>query len=100
MIDNVTIAFIGYLVGCLFRTAYDAIPHVSEPFDVKYIQTMFLSFLVSVMTAFVTFSSLPLPTLEPSYLFFSCLTTGFTINHIINKPLDEYTKAKEKKPSE
>lgn len=104
MIDNVTIAFIGYLVGCIFRTTYDAIPHLSEPFDLKYLQSMFLSFLISVITAFVTFSSLPIPTLEPAYIFFTTLTTGFTINHIVNKPLDEYikakAKAKETKPSE
>jgi len=89
--DAILIAFLGYLLGCVFRTTYDFLFKKLESDDItfsaKYITTMIISVILSIMTATVTFSAITWTGGDPALVFFSALTLGFTVNHIVNKPI-------------
>ena len=94
--DPILVAFLGYILGCVFRTTYDYLWKKLEAddvtFDPKYWTTMIISVILSIMTAMVTFSEYAWPGVDQASLFFQALTTGFTLNHIVNKPISYLAK--------
>lgn len=95
--DPILVAFLGYALGCVFRTSYDFLFKKLEAddvtFDAKYVTTCIISVILSIMTAMVTFSQYAWPAGDQASLFFQALTIGFTLNHLINKPVS-YLSAK------
>ena len=89
--DPILVAFLGYVLGCVFRTTYDFLWKKLEAddvtFDSKYLTTMIISVILSIMTAMVTFSEYTWPGGDLASLFFQALTTGFVLNHLVNKPV-------------
>ena len=73
--DILLMALLGYVIGAVFRTAYDylwkALEDESVIFDTKYWFTMVVSIILSIMSAMVTFTTLQF--LLMVLLGFSCL---------------------------
>lgn len=89
--DIILMGFIGYVIGAVFRTSYDLLFKILEepnvPLDRRYIVTMLISIILSFMSAAVTFSGIVLPPGSEMVVFVATLAQGFTVNHIINKPV-------------
>lgn len=87
--DPVLVTLLGYVAGCLGRTLYDflfkALEDPNIVFDTKFITTMLLSMILSFILAMATFSTVGELSGSPIMLFATSLTTGFTVNHVINK---------------
>ena len=96
--DPTILAFLGYLIGGLFRTLYDflwkAIDNPDLVFNQKYLATMLISVILSILSATVTFTTITIPVDGTSYIMLTCVTIGFTMNHLINKPIDYLSKKK------
>lgn len=94
--DVVLIALLGYVAGAVFRTTYDYLWKAMEDpdavFDQKFVFSMVVSVILSVMSAMVTFTSLTVPLDGSTYVFISALTTGFMVTHLVNKPISYLSK--------
>jgi hypothetical protein len=89
--DPILIAFLGYVLGALFRTLYDFLFKLLEApetkFDQKYTVTMLISIILTLMSSVVTFSTLQLPVGMPYQILLLSITMGFAVNHLVNKPV-------------
>lgn len=98
--DIIIAAFIGYILGAAGRTLYDYLFKIVDnpdlAFDRRYIVTMLVSIILSMLTATVTFSAVPIPDTSWSLVMFFMATEGFMLNHLINKPITYLTKIKKK----
>ena len=98
MLEPILIAFLGYVVGALFRTLYDFLWKTVDNPDFKwthkYTVTMLVSVILSVMSATVTFTTIQVPVNGSPYILLSSITLGFTVNHLMNKPIDYLSKKK------
>lgn len=98
--DIIFAAFLGYVIGAAGRTLYDYLFKIVEnpdlAFDRRYLVTMLVSIILSVLTATVTFSTVPIPDTSWNLVVFFMATMGFTINDLINKPLSYAIKLMEK----
>jgi hypothetical protein len=96
--DPILIAFIGYIIGALFRTLYDflwkTLDNPDFKWDQKYTITMLISIILTFMSATVTFSTIQWPADQPAGILLTCVTMGFAINHLVNKPVDYLAKKK------
>jgi len=97
-VEILLIALLAYVIGALFRTVYDylwkTLEDESITFDTKYWLTMVISIILSIMSAMLTFTTLTIPTDGAIWVFMSCLTTGFMMNHLVNKPIGYLSKKK------
>jgi len=95
--DIILIAFLGYMLGCVGRTFYDYLWKILEKpdltFDTKYIVSMIISIILSFLMAMVTFTSLTMPVDGAITAFFLAFTSGFTINHLVNKGVSYLSEA-------
>ena len=91
--EPLIVAFIGYILGALSRTAYDFLWKLLEDSDIKWDQKYTVTFLLSVIVSFVsavaTFTtiSIPLDVASQYTIIMLCFGQGFAINHLINKPV-------------
>lgn len=96
--DPILIAFLGYIAGAVFRTLYDflwkSLDNPDFSFDSKYWVTMILSVILSIISAMVTFTTIQIPTDTGATVFLISVTTGFMMNHLVNKPVDYLSKKK------
>jgi len=87
--DIILAAFIGYVVGAVFRTSYDLLFKLLEkpelPLDRRYIVTMLISIILSFMSAAVTFSGIIIPEGSATVVMLFTLSQGFMVNHLLNK---------------
>jgi len=87
--DPILLAFLGYILGCLGRTTYDALFKYLETPDTTWNQKYTVSLLISViLTLIMSAATFPLdivPTGNPSTVLLSTVTMGFTVNHLVNK---------------
>ena len=92
----VVLAFLGYLIGALFRTMYDYLwKTIEQPdlvFDKKYLASMLIAVILSLMSAAVTFTTIQVPVDSGAYVMLTTLAIGFMANHLINKPIDYLSK--------
>ncbi len=92
-------ALFGYIVGAGFCTLYDFMfKMISNPdlaFDRRYLVTMLISTILSLMSAAVTFSTVTIPEGSTTAVFIWTLAQGFMVNHLINKPLALLSKTRE-----
>jgi hypothetical protein len=99
LLDPIIVAFVGYLTGCLFRTLLDYLFKMLENpdlvFDRKFIVTMLVSLIISLMLSMATFSAISFPTDGMSFIFFYTLGQGFLINHVTNKAVSYLSQPKE-----
>ena len=90
--DPIVLAFVGYLVGALFRTLYDflwkAMDHPEIVFDRKYLASMLISIILSLISSVVTFTTIQVPVDGATYILLATVAIGFTMNHLVNKPID------------
>lgn len=96
--DPLIIAFIGYILGALFRTFYDflfkLLKDPSTSWDQKYTVTLLISIILTFISAAVTFPlGMVLPS-EPVVILLTTIPMGFTVNHAINKAAAFLTKEK------
>lgn len=96
--DILLIAFLGYIVGSVFRTVYDYLwKTMDDPeftWDHKYTVTMLISIILSIISAMVTFTAVQVPVNGTTYIFMACVAQGFMVNHLVNKPVDYLSKKK------
>ena len=89
--DIILIAFLAYTLGAVFRTIYDFLWKKMQDetitFDSKYWITMVISIILSIISAMVTFTTITVPADSATMVFMLCLTTGFMMNHLVNKPI-------------
>ena len=87
--DPILLAFTGYIIGALFRTTYDFLFKLLEDpeikWDQKYTVTLLISIILTLMSAMVTFSTIQFPADQPAGTLLFSVTTGFAVNHLINK---------------
>lgn len=90
--DIILIAFVCYTAGGALRTLYDYLFKIMDnpelSFDRKYIATMLISIVLSIISALVTFTLIEVPEGAESFVALSCLAQGFAMNHLVNKPVD------------
>jgi len=90
-LDPVLIAFLGYVLGCLGRTTYDALFKYLESPDTTWNQKYTMSLLISIiLTLILSAASFPLdfmPAGSPTSILLSTFTMGFTVNHVVNKAI-------------
>jgi amino acid transporter len=98
--DIILAAFIGYALGAVGRTSYDYLFKIlDEPslaFDREYVVTMLVSIILSILTATITFSAVPIPDTSWPLVMFFMATEGFMLNHLINKPVTYLSKIRKK----
>lgn len=96
--DIILAAFIGYVVGAVFRTSYDLLFKLLEkpdmPLDRRYIITMLISIVLSFMSAAVTFSGVVIPEGSATMVLILTLAQGFMVNHLLNKGVSYLAKGK------
>ncbi len=94
--DILIVAFLGYILGAIGRTAYDwlwkALAEPNFQFDSKYIASMLISIILSFITASVTFSMLTIPEGSWGYVLFASVTQGYFMNDLVNKPISYLAK--------
>lgn len=96
--DIILVAFLAYILGAIFRTTYDylwkALEKPDITFDTKYWITMVISIILSMMSAMVTFTTFTIPVDGAMWVFIACLTQGFMVNHLVNKPITYLSQKK------
>ena len=96
--DPIILAFLGYLIGALFRTLYHylwkAVDNPEMVFDQKYLATMLISVILSIMSAAVTFTTISIPVDGAAYILLAAIPLGYMANDIVNKPVDHMSKKK------
>ena len=94
--DILLIAFLCYVLGAVFRTLYDflwkAVEHQEFSWDHKYTASLLISIILSFISAMVSFSTVHIPSDGYVYVAMASVTMGFTIAHIVNKPIDHMSK--------
>ena len=94
MLSNEVIAVVGFLLGPVFRTLYDYFWKAKlDPdivFDKKYWVSMILSIFIGVIAASIQTALFltNLPQGSELAIFFSSLSEGFMISHLVNGPVD------------
>jgi hypothetical protein len=90
------LALIGYVVGAVVMSLYDYLFKTLEDpnfsWDHKYTVTMLLSILGAFITAILTFPNIQIPESAEGFVFASTVALGFTVNHLINKPVTYISK--------
>lgn len=97
--DVLIIAFVGYVVGGIGRTVYDFLwKLLDDPkavWDQKYTITFLISTIISFISAVALFSTVQIPpdlaVSSQFSIFIITFTQGFTINHLVNKPITYLT---------
>lgn len=96
--DPILYSFLGYLIGALFRTLYHYLWKVIDRpdliFDRKYLATLLIAVILSVMSAAVTFTTLTFPVDGALFMLLAAIPLGYMANDIINKPIDYLSKRK------
>jgi H+/Cl- antiporter ClcA len=97
--DILIVAFLGYILGAIGRTAYDWLwKALAEPdfkFDSKYIASMLISIILSFITASVTFSTVTLPAGSEFYVLLASVSQGYLMTDVVNKPISYLSKKAE-----
>ena len=96
MSDSILLALLGYFIGALLMTIYDylwkAVNNPDLVFDRKYVASMLISTILSLMFAVATFTTLQVPVDGVGYVMISTIAMGFMANHLINKPVHYFSK--------
>lgn len=94
--DILIVAFLGFVLGAIGRTAYDwlfkALGDPAFKFDSKYVASMLISIILSFITASVTFSTVTLPIGSEYFVLFAMVSEGYLINDVVNKPISYLSK--------
>ena len=91
--DTFIVALIGYILGAVLRTTYDYLWKIMEKpeliFDKKFIATMIVSIVITVISAVVVFPTITTYVYYKtlSWTLISCIGIGFMANHLVNKPV-------------
>lgn len=97
-LDPLLIGLLGYVLGGVFRTLYDFLwKIVEEPdtsFDKKYIATLIISVIITLISSIVTFPTIQMPQDGAVTILLFTVLAGFAANHLINKPISYLTKKK------
>ena len=98
--DVFIVALIGYILGAVFRTTYDYLWKIIEApeliFDKKFMATMIVAILITAISAVAFFPTVSIPTDTLAWTLISCIGLGFTVNHLVNKPVSYLTELKRK----
>lgn len=95
--DQLTLSFFGFMAGTLGWTLYGFIWKVMEnpelAFDKKYLLTMLLSMLLTIITSPMLFLSVQIPLTATGTLFIllTSFSMGFTTNALTNKPVSFFS---------
>jgi len=101
-LSNETVAIIGFLLGPVARTVYDYLWKAKEEpdiiFDRRYWISMTISIVIGVIAAMAEAALFlnNMPVGSELVIFFSSFCEGFTISHLVNRPVD-YLRKKEAK---
>jgi len=105
--DQLTLTFFGVMLGALGMTAYNFIWKIMEnpelAFDKKYLLSMLLSILLTIITSPLLFLTVQIPTTTEgtTFLLLTSFAIGFTANSIANRPVSFFAnKIAEAKPDE
>ena len=94
--DVILIGFMGYIAGAVFRTLYDFLWKMLEDpdvvFDKKYIVTMLISIILSLISSIIAFPSIQIPSDGVLYVFLNTAVFGFALNHVVNKAVSYLSK--------
>lgn len=94
--DILLLALLLYASGAVARALYDFLWKASEQetfsWDHKYTASLLISIILAFISAIVSFSTVQIPTDGYVYVAMSSFTMGFTIAHIVNKPIDHMSK--------
>ena len=95
--DIYILSFVGIVLGSIFLTIYNYLWKIlgdsNLRFDQKYLITMLVSILLSIMATPLIFLNVTIPLGSDFYVFISMAAIGFTVNHVINKPVAHFLKA-------
>ena len=94
--DIYLLSFMGIVVGSIFLTVYNYLWKILSDshlrFDQKYLITMLVSILLTIMATPLIFLNVTIPLGSDFYVFMSMIAIGFTVNHVINKPVAYFLK--------
>ena len=95
--DIYLLSFMGIVVGSIFLTVYNYFWKILRDsdvrFDLKYCITMLISILLTITATPLIFLNVTIPLGSDFYVFISMAAIGFTVNHVINKPVAHFLKA-------
>lgn len=89
--NQILILFVSFTFGAVLRTLWgylwQYLKSKEEEFDRRYILTMLISIVLSLIFATVSFSGQEIPdTWEPTHVF-AYISIGFTVNTLFNSPV-------------
>ena len=96
--DQLALSFAGFIMGALGYTFYSFIWKLMENpelvFDKRYLLTMLLSILLTIITSPMLFLTVQIPTTPEGtlYLLLTSFGLGFTANALTNRPVTFLTK--------
>ena len=94
--DIYILSFLGIVVGSIFVTVYNYFWKILRDsdvrFDLKYCITMLISILLSITATPLIFLNVTIPLGSDFYVFMSMVAIGFTVNHLINKPVSYFMR--------
>ena len=96
--DVTTIAFLCFIAGAIIRTVYGFLAKVvtdGVKFNAQYWATFGITVISTVMLAIAAFAALPIPAGVPLlYVILAALSSGYTINDVINRGVSTYQGTK------
>lgn len=102
--DPILLAFIFFALGAVGKTVYDYLWKIIEnpdlAFDVKYLMTMLVSILLTILTSPVAFLNVTIPVDGTAFIMLSSFAMGFTMNHLVNRPVSYFAHRAEEKTTE
>jgi len=94
--DIYILSFLGIVVGSIFVTVYNYFWKILRDsdvrFDLKYCITMLISILLTITATPLIFLNVTVPLGSDFYVFMSMVAMGFTVNHLINKPVSYFMR--------
>ena len=94
--DVYILSFLGIVVGSIFVTVYNYFWKILRDsdvrFDLKYCITMLISILLTITATPLIFLNVTVPLGSDFYVFMSMVAIGFTVNHLINKPVSYFMR--------
>ena len=94
--DIYILSFLGIVVGSIFVTVYNYFWKILRDsdvrFDLKYCITMLISILLTITATPLIFLNVTVPLGSDFYVFMSMVAIGFTVNHLINKPVSYFMR--------
>ena len=94
--DIYILSFLGIILGSIFLTIYNYLWKILRDsdvrFDLKFCITMLVSILLTITATPLIFLNVTIPVGSDFYVFISMIAIGFTMNHVINKPVSYFLK--------